>query len=364
MVLPYPVNAVLTRPLLTAIFGTLILLTPLFLDDKMDLQLNAPLDMHLHLREDAMLETVGPLSARDFAGAVIMPNLVEPVDSLPRLLAYRQAVKDACGSNFTPYMTLFFRPYSREELEAAQPEIIGIKLYPAGVTTGSEKGVVDFSLIRPTLATMEELGIPLLVHGETHGFVMDREREFIQIYKQIIEDFPDLHMIMEHITTAEAVSFLDAHEKVSATVTLHHLLITLDNLAGNLLEPDYFCKPIAKTPRDRQALCEAVLAGHPQVMFGSDSAPHPRHKKECCGCAAGIFTAPVALPMLAEFFEEAGKLALLQGFVSDIACRRYRLSPLEKTILLKKNPWQIPERYGDVRPFAAGKTLQWSVASI
>jgi dihydroorotase len=361
-VMAFSVNAALTRLGRRAIVEGQDFLS-IFSSGTMVIELNAPLDMHLHLREGAMLDLVGPLTAQDFAAAVIMPNLIKPVDSRERLRAYTDAVQRACGNHFTPYMTLYFRPYSMDELLAVKDEIIGIKLYPAGVTTGSEAGVADFTTIRPTLAAMEELKIPLLVHGETHGFVMDREREFLVVYEQIVGDFPDLHLIMEHITTAEAVSFLDSHEKVSATVTLHHLLITLDDLAGGLLEPDLFCKPIAKTPKDRQALCEAVLAGHPQIMFGSDSAPHPRNKKECCGCAAGIFTAPVALPLLVEFFGEAGCLDKLQAFVSDIACRRYGIAPPKRKTLLREERWRVPQRYGEVRPFAAGRELHWKTSS-
>jgi dihydroorotase len=329
----------------------------------MDLLLHSPLDMHLHLRENDILANVAPLSAADFAGAVIMPNLVSPVDTLEKVRQYRKDIEKRCGDTiFQPFMTLFFKNYSHKELEQAKDNIIGIKLYPAGVTTRSESGVSNFSTIEATLASMEELGIPLLVHGESHGFVMDREKEFLPVYEKIAGNFPDLHIIMEHITTAEAVEFLEKYENVSATVTLHHLLITLDDVVGGLMEPDYFCKPIAKTPRDLKALREAVLSGHDRIMFGSDSAPHPRHKKECCGCAAGIFSAPVALPMLAEIFEGAGKLDLLQNFISDVACRRYAIKPVDKTIRLRKKAWEVPELYGDIKPFGAGKELQWSVA--
>lgn len=328
----------------------------------MQITLHSPLDMHLHLREGEMLQHVTPYSASPFAGAVIMPNLVSPVDSLAKVREYKQAIEGCMeAEDFTPYMTLFFRPYSRRELEEAKEEIIGLKLYPAGVTTQSEKGVNDFSEINETLCAMEELGIPLLVHGESNGFVMDREKEFLPVYQQFAEDFPRLHIIMEHITTADAVEFVDRYENVSATVTLHHLMITLDDVAGGLLEPDLFCKPIAKTPKDLSALRDAVFAGHESIMFGSDSAPHPRHKKECCGCAAGIFSAPAALPMLAELFEDAGKLDLLQGFVSDIACKRYGLTPIKKDVTLAKSPWQVPERCHDVKPFGAGRTLRWMV---
>lgn len=317
--------------------------------------------MHLHLREGAMMQNVTPLSAAPFAGGVIMPNLISPVDNLYKLRKYKQEILQSEHTEcFEPYMTLFFKEYSREELVEAKDEIIGIKLYPAGITTQSENGVSDFSSVSRTLGYMEELGIPLLVHGETGGFVMDREKEFLPVYQEFAEKFPELHIVMEHITTAEAVQLVDSYENISATITLHHLMITLDDVAGGLLEPDLFCKPIAKRPEDLAALRNAVFSGHPRIMFGSDSAPHPRHKKECCGCAAGIFSAPVALPMLAEIFEDAGKLDLLQGFVSDIACKRYGLQPLQKTTTLEKKPWKIPELYHDVKPFGAGRTLQWA----
>lgn len=307
------------------------------------------------------MQAVTPFSAGQFAGAVIMPNLVSPVDSLEKAAVYKKEILQ-CGNteNFRPYMTLFFKQYSRQELIEARDSIIGIKLYPAGITTQSEKGVTDFSAINSTLGYMEELGIPLLIHGETAGFVMDREKEFLPIYRQFAEDFPNLHIIMEHITTADAVQLLDRYANISATVTLHHLMITLDDVIGGQLEPDLFCKPIAKTPKDLAALQDAVFSGHPQIMFGSDSAPHPRHKKECCGCAAGIFSAPVILPLLAELFEDAGKLNLLQGFISDIACTRYALQPLEKNITLEQKPWKIPELYNDLKPFGAGRVLRWS----
>lgn len=327
----------------------------------MRIKLQSPLDMHLHLREDKMMQNVAPLSASSFAGGVIMPNLISPVDSLVKVNQYKKAIIEGTSDlDFTPFMTLFFKEYSREELAEAKDKIIGIKLYPAGITTQSENGVSDFSSISNTLSHMEELGIPLLVHGETGGFVMDREKDFLPVYKQIAEQFPKLHIVMEHITTADAVKLLDQYSNISATVTLHHLMITLDDVAGGMLEPDLFCKPIAKTPKDLAVLRKAVFSGHPKIMFGSDSAPHPRHKKECCGCAAGIFSAPVALPMLAEIFEDEDKLDLLQDFISGIACKRYNLTPLSKTVTLEKKPWTIPELYHDIKPFGAGKTLRWS----
>lgn len=330
---------------------------------QMKIQLTSPLDMHLHLREGAMLRTVIPYSSRSFTGAVIMPNLRSPVDSLEKVRQYREEIESCpAAKDFVTYMTLFFRSYSKEELAEARNEIIGIKLYPAGITTRSESGVTDFEAIEETLSFMEELQIPLLIHGETNGFVMEREREFLAVYKRLAENFPKLHIVMEHITTADAVELVDRYPNLSATVTLHHLLITLDDVIGGLLEPDLFCKPIAKTPRDRDCLRQAVLSGHTRIMFGSDSAPHPRHKKECCGCAAGVFSAPVALPMLAELFERADRLDLLQDFVSTIACNRYNLHPLKKQLTLQQKSWKVPELCGQIKPFGAGKTLRWSIS--
>ncbi len=326
---------------------------------------SSPLDMHLHMRQGDMLATTVPASARLFAGAVVMPNLVPPVDHLEALLDYRAAIQHAMGSEvFEPYMTLFFRRYSRQELAAAKPHIIGIKLYPEGITTNSEGGVKDILKEHDVFAAMEQLGIPLLVHGETHGFVMDREREFTAIYDALARAYPELTIIMEHISTGESVALLDRHPNLHATVTLHHLLYTLDDMAGGLLNPHLFCKPLLKTPADRAALHEAVLGGHPRIMFGSDSAPHPVHRKECCGCAAGVFTAPVCLAMLAGFFSDHGCPEKLQDFISANARRIYGINPPEKRILLKQEPWTVPARYGDVIPLMAGQTLDWTAAAL
>jgi dihydroorotase len=329
------------------------------------LLLDRPLDMHLHLRDAEMLDLVGPLSAAGFAGAIIMPNLVPPVDSLAALLAYRERIEKAtAGHAFTPFMTLFFRDYSDEELAAARPHLIGIKLYPAGATTNSEAGVQAIDAAEPTIRRMEEQGIPLLVHGETHGFVMDRESEFLMIYRHLAATFPKLRITMEHITTAGAVALLEEFDNLFATVTLQHLLITLDDVAGGLLNPHLFCKPIAKRPEDRAALLEAALRAHPKLMFGSDSAPHPRSKKECCGCAAGVFTAPIALPVLAELFERNDCLANLQAFVSDNARAIYDIDPPAKSLLLVREPMRVPESYGGtVVPMFAGEEIGWSATT-
>jgi len=329
--------------------------------------LDRPLDMHLHLRDGEMLDTVAPLSARDFSGAIIMPNLVPPITTRDDLLAYKRRILDSIddpSASFAPYMTLFFKPtYDRAFLESVRDELTAIKLYPAGITTNSEGGGNGFDLdeLRPTLSAMSDLKIPLCIHGETNGFVMDREAEFVPIYEKLANAFPNLTIIMEHITTADSVKALERYDNLHATITLHHLYITLDDVAGGMLAPHLFCKPIAKRPEDRQALLDIALNAHSKVMFGSDSAPHPRHAKEAPGCAAGVFTAPVALVALAQLFDKHDKIDNLQAFVSDNAREIYGINPPSKSITLSKSPTKIPERYDTVVPMFAGEELDWSI---
>ncbi|MDH5464415.1 MAG: dihydroorotase [Thiovulaceae bacterium] len=330
--------------------------------------LTMPLDMHLHLRDAQMLETVAPLSAHTFAGGIIMPNLVPAVTTKEGVIAYKERIMAAIGKEeFEPYMTLFFSSsYDREFLESVKDDITAIKLYPAGITTNSEGGVNSFDVeeLRQTLEIMSELQIPLCIHGETDGFVMDREAEFMPIYELLAQNFPDLKIIMEHITTKAAVDMLDKYENLYATITLHHLLITLDDVAGGMLKPHLFCKPIAKRDEDRAALLDVALNAHPKVMFGSDSAPHPQHKKEACGCAAGVFTAPIALQALCQLFYEHDKLDNLQAFVSDNAQSIYNICPTFKEVILTRNDFEVPEKYSDVVPMFAGETLTWSIESV
>ncbi|QKJ27919.1 dihydroorotase, homodimeric type [Aliarcobacter cibarius] len=335
-------------------------------------EINKPLDMHLHLRDNDMLQLVGPLTSNTFSGALVMPNLVPPVTTKEALLSYKQRILEACKEDdFTPYMTLFFQNnYSFEFLNDIKDEIIGIKLYPAGITTNSETGVssMDIEVLRPTLENMSKLGIPLCIHGETNGFVMDREKEFMPIYESIAKAFPNLKIIMEHITTKDAVELLDKYSNLYATVTLHHLLITLDDVAGGMLDPHLFCKPIAKRPEDRTALLNAALKSHPKLMFGSDSAPHPKHRKECCGCAAGVFTSPIALQVLVELFEKHNALENLNSFVSGNAQKIYGLNLKDKIVRLVKKDFTVPAIYEykneKVVPMYAGQTLSWSIDSI
>jgi dihydroorotase len=326
--------------------------------------------MHLHLRDNDMLKLVAPLTSDTFTGAIIMPNLVPPVDTKEAVTAYKNRIMDAVSDKtFNPMMTLFFKPYTKEFLEDVRDEITALKLYPAGITTNSEGGVesIDTIALAPTLNAMIDLDIPLCIHGETNGFVMDREAEFMSVYEELAIAFPKLKIIMEHITTKDAVEMVQKYDNLYATITLQHLLITLDDVAGGMLQPHLFCKPIAKRYEDRDALLNIALSGHPKIMFGSDSAPHPKHAKEACGCAAGVFTSPIALQVLVELFEKNNCLDNLQKFISDNACKIYNMKPSSKDVTLEKKDFIVPkayEAYGEtVVPMYAGETITWSIKS-
>ena len=326
-----------------------------------------PLDMHLHLRDAVMLENVAPLSAYSYSGALVMPNLVPPVSSLEDVKAYKTRIMAMVPNDFfEPYMTLFYKNYDKAFLESVADEITSIKLYPAGITTNSDDGVSSFNIeeMRVTLQAMSDLDIPLCVHGETDGFVMDREAEFMSIYELLASSFPDLKIVMEHITTKAAVDMLDKFDNLYATITVHHLLLTLDDVVGGMMMPHLFCKPIAKRPEDLDALLTVALSAHPKVMFGSDSAPHPQHKKESCGCAAGVFTAPISLQLLCEIFDQYDKLDNLQAFVSDNAQSIYGICPEFKEVTLENRPFVVPQNYSGVVPMYAGEAISWAIESV
>ena len=318
--------------------------------------LDTPIDMHLHLRVGKMLKDVLPYTVNQFAAAVVMPNLVPPVDNRERLESYRNEILQN-SENFTPLMNLFMREYSEDELLDLADDIFAIKLYPAGITTNSEGGVKSIEKIYPVLEIMQELNIPLSVHGETNGFVLDREREFAAVYEKMARDFPNLKIIMEHISTYDLVELVDKYDNLYATITLHHLLLTLDDLIGSNLNPHNFCKPVIKTPKDRDALQEIVRSGHKKVMFGSDSAPHSIKNK--LKGAAGLFSAPVILPALAEFFE--GDNEAFQKFISSNAIENFNLQIPKKEVILVEEEYIAPMMVGEVKPMFAGKRFSYRV---
>ena len=318
--------------------------------------LDTPIDMHLHLRVGKMLKDVLPYTVNQFAAAVVMPNLVPPVDNRERLESYKNEILQN-SENFTPLMNIFMREYSEDELLDLADEIFAIKLYPAGITTNSEGGVKSIEKIYPVLEIMQELNIPLSVHGETNGFVLDREREFAAVYEKLARDFPNLKIIMEHISTYNLVELLDKYDNLYATITLHHLLLTLDDLIGSNLNPHNFCKPVVKTPKDRDALQKIVRSGHKKVMFGSDSAPHSIKNK--LKGAAGVFSAPVILPALAEFFE--GDNEAFQKFISSNAIENFNLQIPKKEVILVEEEYIAPMMVGEVKPMFAGKRFSYRV---
>lgn len=328
----------------------------------MTLTLHSPCDMHLHLRDGAMLESVAPLSSAQFAAAVIMPNLLPPVCTASEALGYQARIRAVCGESFLPLMSLFFSPKLKDEIAAAKQDGIRLtKLYPQGVTTNSAKGVSAI-LCEENLQIFEmlqEAGMILCVHSETSGFVLEREHDFLPILAEIARSFPRLTIIMEHISDARSLELIESFPNTFGTITLHHLLFTLDDLLGGALKPHLFCKPCVKLPRDMQALRSVAFSANPKFCFGSDSAPHLRTHKECAQCGAGVFSAPVALPALAELFDNHDALQSLSAFVCENAPRIYGFTPPQKLVRLRKARFDVASDYGGVVSLFAGESLSW-----
>lgn len=331
----------------------------------MEFVIKNPLDMHVHFRDNEMMQAVTPYTSNFFSGALVMPNLVPPIKTKEDLLSYKKRIEGITNDdNFVPYMTVFFNEdLDYKTLEELKPFLTSIKLYPDWVTTNSEWWVNDLFSEKTLeiLSNMQELEIPLSIHWETSGFVMDREWEFVFIYIKLAKEFPKLKIIMEHITTKKSAEALMKFENLYATITLHHLFITLDDVAWGMLQPHLFCKPIAKTYKDREALLKLALSWNEKVMFGSDSAPHPQDKKECSHCSAWVFTSPIALQLLTQLFDDNNSLENLQKFISDNAVNIYNLKPTNKEIVLEKKDYSIPEKYSEVVPFKAWETISWSI---
>ena len=342
------------------------------------LTLTRPDDWHLHVRDGAVLAHVVPDTARRFARAIIMPNLDPPVTTVAQARAYRErilaAVPAAC--DFAPLMTLYLTEATTPEeihAAAADPCVQAVKLYPAGATTHSEAGVRDLRRVRPVLAAMAETGLPLLVHGEVTDpavDVFDRETVFIEtVLAGLLDRLPDLRVVLEHITTEFAVDFVrGAGPNVAATITAHHLLYNRNAMFRGGLRPHYYCLPVLKRERHRRALVEAAVSGDACFFLGTDSAPHPRARKEsACGCA-GIYTAHAALELYAEVFDAAGALDRLEAFASHHGADFYRLPRNTGTVTLRREAWTVPEALplgdGDeVVPLRAGETVAWQLVT-
>ncbi len=338
-----------------------------------ELILPQPDDWHVHVRDGALLNTVVPYSARQFARALIMPNLQPPVTTCEQALAYRQRILAAVpsGQSFNPLMTLYLTDHTDplDITRAALNEcILAAKLYPAGATTHSEAGVTAIERLDPVLDTLQEQGLVLCVHGEVTDAdvdLFDREAVFIdRILAPLVRRFPALKVVLEHITTREGVEFVrDSSGLIAATITPQHLLYNRNALFRGGLRPHYYCLPVLKRETHRQALLEAATSGNPKFFLGTDSAPHRRQDKEsACGCA-GCFSAPAALELYAEAFEHAGALDQLAGFASHYGADFYGLARNTATVTLVRDRWQVPETLpcnGDTLiPLAAGETLSW-----
>lgn len=329
--------------------------------------LDSPLDMHLHLRDGEILNEVAPITASQFAGALVMPNLKPPIITLEQAEAYKSRILKALKDKaFTPYMTLYLQEsFDSSFLKAVKEAgIAALKLYPAGATTNSEAGLKSIinEKTESLFHEMGELEIPLPIHGETGGFVLERESEFGAIFETLAKNFPKLKVMMEHISSESTCKLIDKYPNLYATATPHHMLLTLDDLIGGMLNPHHFCKPVVKTPRDREAIVELVTSGHERVFFGSDSAPHPIEAKEGRQAAAGVFSAPVALQSVVEIFEQKNKMENLQDFLSNNARKAYDVTPVEKKITLVKKPQKVAEKVGEIYFFRAGEELSWTIS--
>lgn len=326
------------------------------------LELPLPDDFHVHLRQGALLENYAKTVAKEFGRILVMPNTVPPIASAAQIQDYRSQIQTAAPGLdllLTFKLNAKFTPEDLKQMKEAGA--VAGKYYPAGVTTNSEDGVSDFDSILPVVSEMEKLGLVLCIHGEEPtAFCLDREKEFIRRVEYLAEHFPKLRIVFEHLSTKASVeAVLRLPQNVAATITVHHLLHTLDDIIGGSLQPHHFCKPTPKRPEDREALRQAAFSGNPKFFFGSDSAPHAKCKKECCCGAAGVYTAPVAVPALIQIFEDAGELDKLSNFIGGFGADFYQIPRPTKKVVYVEDPWTVPENVDGAVPLFAGKSLKW-----
>lgn len=339
--------------------------------------LRQPDDWHIHLRDGVYLPRTVADCARQFARAIIMPNLVPPVMNVEQAAAYRQRIVQQIpqGLDFEPLMVLYLTDNTTaDDIIAAHNSgfVKAVKLYPAGATTNSDSGVTDLGRLDNVFNAMQDVGMPLLVHGEVTDAdidIFDREAVFIErVLAPLLQKFSRLKVVLEHITTADAVAFVKhASDNVAATITAHHLLFNRNDMLAGGIRPHYYCLPILKRNTHQQALISAATSGNPRFFLGTDSAPHAISKKEqSCGCA-GCYTAYSAIELYAEAFEQAGALDKLEDFASVFGPRFYGLPLNEQTITLEKQAWQLPQQldFGDalIKPLQAGETLSWQLST-
>lgn len=338
--------------------------------------LTAPDDWHIHLRDGDLLTSTVSHAARSFRRAIVMPNLIPPVMNAEHALAYKARItaQIPTGAAFEPLMVLYLTDNtSAEDIAAAKAAgVVACKLYPAGATTNSDSGVTAIRAIYPALQAMQTQGLLLLVHGEVTDAdidIFDREAVFIERTLQpLIKDFPDLKVVLEHITTVDAVDFVqDANANIAATITAHHLLLNRNHMLVGGIRPHYYCLPVLKRQKHQQALIKAATSGNSKFFLGTDSAPHARHRKEAaCGCA-GIYTAHAALELYAQAFEEADALAKLEAFASHFGPDFYSIPRNSEQVRLVRESWRVPEEFtlgsDTLVPLMAGQMLNWRLQS-
>lgn len=338
------------------------------------LKLTRPDDWHLHLRQGEVMRSVVGMTAKQMGRAIVMPNLSPPVRNAQEALRYRKEIVCSLpkGTSFNPLMTLYLTDKTTKQniIEAGNNEhVYAVKLYPAGATTNSESGVTSVLGVYPVIEQMQKEGVPLLVHGEvTHADidVFDREKVFIEtVLAPLLKNFPELKVVLEHITTKEAVDFVSgSSDNVAATITAHHLLANRNHMLVGGIKPHYYCLPVLKRKSPHQeALIAAATSGSAKFFLGTDSAPHDKYQKEsACGCA-GVFSAHAAIELYAEAFDRANKIEMLEGFASHHGPDFYGLKRNTESITLEKNSWVVPESYklanSEIVPFFGGRSLSW-----
>lgn len=341
------------------------------------LTITKPDDWHIHLRDGAALVHTVPAAALHFNRVICMPNLVPPVTTVEEAIAYRERIMSYASANsgFDPRMVLYFTDHTSpdEIAKAKQSSVVqAIKLYPAGATTNSQNGVSDIRKVYGVIEQLEEQQFPLLIHGEvthSHVDIFDREKRFLdEVLTPLLRQFPKLKLVLEHITTSEAASFvLEQGRNVAATITPQHLLFNRNHMLAGAIRPHFYCLPILKRQKHQTVLMEVATSGNPKFFLGTDSAPHAQDKKEnACGCA-GCYTSPIALQMYAEAFDQAGKLDRLEGFASHFGADFYGLPRNTDTITLIKQDYEVPTHYPYMNdqalvPLRAGEKLSWSIA--
>lgn len=333
-----------------------------------ELVLPRPDDFHVHLRQEPGMALYTRRQALMSGRALVMPNTLPPIADAAALVAYRQEILDSLepGSSFTPLMTFKLLPGmdARRVAECVAAGAVAGKYYPSGSTTHAVDGPRNPAEVAGVLDAMQDAGVVLSIHGEMpEAPALEREEAFLPVLESLLEGWPRLRIVLEHLSSAAAVDFvLSGPDRLAASVTAHHLLFTIDDLLGGALNPHLFCKPVLKTAEDRARLRDAAFSGSPRFFFGSDSAPHPRAAKESARAPGGIYAAPTALPALVELFESQGAVPSLFPFLSGNGARFYGLPAPEGFVRLIRQPWTVPAEIDGVVPMCAGQTLAWQLS--